>query len=37
MRGRDEVQVYLIENGRRRWIPDPETLTAKFGGWDGVE
>jgi endonuclease/exonuclease/phosphatase family metal-dependent hydrolase len=29
-------EVYLVQRGRRRWIPNPATLQC-FGGWDVVQ
>src|SRR5690349_12722738 len=29
-------KVYLIENGKKRWIPDPPTLMT-LGGWEAVQ
>jgi hypothetical protein len=35
IRGPDKGAVFLIENGRRRWIPDPATLESRW-SWDQV-
>jgi hypothetical protein len=32
----DADKVYYLFQGVRRWIPDAETLEAKFGGWGAV-
>jgi molybdate-binding protein len=29
-------QVYLIDSGRRRWIPNPATYNNLFRDWDGI-
>lgn len=29
-------EVYLIDNGQKRWIPNPGTYTNLFGSWDGI-
>jgi serralysin len=32
----DGPKVYHVFQGVRHWIPDPETLEARFGGWGSV-
>ena len=32
----DHPHIYLVENGARRWIPDPETFEKKGYNWHAV-
>jgi len=36
VRSTNQAEVWRIENGLKRWIPDPETL-ATLGGWAAVQ
>jgi len=36
MRHPNEPHVYLIDEGRRRWIPNPPTYNNLFRDWNGI-
>ena len=31
-----QAEVYLIDEGQRRWIPDPSTYDNLFRDWEGI-
>ncbi|MGW1071890.1 hypothetical protein [Streptomyces sp. NPDC002537] len=37
LKGLGEDAVYLILDGKRRWIPNPATYDNLFRGWDGIQ
>ncbi|MEV8475029.1 hypothetical protein [Streptomyces sp. NPDC051173] len=37
LKGFDSAPVYLILDGRRRWIPNPATYNNLFRSWDGIQ
>ncbi|MGW2188495.1 hypothetical protein [Streptomyces sp. NPDC001719] len=37
LKGFDSPAIYLILDGKRRWIPNPNTYNNLFRGWDGVQ
>jgi hypothetical protein len=36
LRGSERPEVYVIQGGQRRHIPDPPTLERNYGGWSAV-
>jgi hypothetical protein len=36
MKNPNEPHVYLIDEGRRRWIPNPPTYNNLFRDWNGI-
>lgn len=37
IRGSDRPEVYLLEKGSRRWIPDPQTFNALGLNWSNIQ
>ncbi|MDO8557847.1 MAG: lamin tail domain-containing protein [bacterium] len=36
LRSVDSPKVYVIENGRRRWVPDPQTFNSRGYSWENI-
>ncbi|MFI1800282.1 hypothetical protein ACH427_23425 [Streptomyces sp. NPDC020379] len=37
VKGINGPAIYLILDGKRRWIPNPDTYNNLFRGWDGIQ